>query len=124
MKKLIPVLSFISLTAALFSCAKENEQALAQNKNASCDLSNISFNADVKPILENECYACHTGSIASGGIVLDNYSGVKAAASGGRLVGAVSHTVGYVPMPLGRTRLSDCNVNTIKAWVNRGMLND
>jgi uncharacterized membrane protein len=124
MKKIISILSALLLLAVLFfACSKENEQAL-QNNHTACDTTAASYSAHVKPILENECYACHTSSIASGGIVLDTYSGVKTVASNGRLVGAVTHSSGFTPMPLGRTKISDCNINTIKAWVNRGMVNN
>jgi uncharacterized membrane protein len=124
MKKSVYTLSFVFLIVAINACSKENEQALQPKENGSCDTSNISYSVDVKPVLQKECYACHSTSIASGGIVLDNYNGVKAASSAGRLAGAVSHAAGYVPMPLGQARISDCSVNTIKAWINRGMINN
>jgi hypothetical protein len=84
-----------------------------------CDTINLTYTAHIAPILSNNCIGCHSGSNPSGNILLTNYSQVSAQASTGLLQAAVSHSAGTVAMPPGN-RLSDCNVNKIKAWANQG----
>jgi hypothetical protein len=45
-------------------------------------------------------------------------------ADNGKLVGAITHAAGFLPMPQSAPKLSDCNINKIKDWVNRGALNN
>lgn len=87
---------------------------------SNCDTSSVSFSADIMPILSDFCVSCHNASAPSGGVVLNTYNGVKAVADNGRLVGSVFHMPGFSPMPPSGTRLDECKLNKIKAWVNAG----
>ena len=87
-----------------------------------CDTANFKFNADIKPILASNCTGCHGGTAPTGGINLTDYTIVKQVALNGRLIGAVTHTLGYQPMPQNANKLSDYKIIQIKKWATAGAL--
>lgn len=89
-----------------------------------CKSENISYLNEVRPILDSGCLSCHNSGNPSGGVVLDNFNGVRAAAESGRLLGAISWTGPYQRMPLGGLQLSDCKIQQIETWINEGMKNN
>jgi len=93
------------------------------NCNCSCDPTQFTYAAIIQPIINNQCVGCHKPGSLSGNVDLSTYSGVKVQASNGKLVGSVSHTVGYAAMPKG-AKLSDCQIIQIKNWVDAGALNN
>ncbi len=100
-------------------------------KNNSCDQSSgecgkaISFKNDVQPILsKNNCLSCHGATSPSGGVVLSNHTGVSAKAKEGSLYGSISHQIGFSPMPSDILKISDCDIKTIKGWIDAGAKND
>jgi len=94
------------------------------NCGISCDTTQFKYAANVSTILGTYCLGCHSGSTPSGSIDLSTYANVKIVATNGRLVGSVSHTAGYSPMPKNASKLSDCQITQIKKWVNAGALNN
>jgi hypothetical protein len=123
MKKWLSSLALVIVVLFVtFSCSKKNEQELGVG--AVCDTNNMSYSADIIPILESICFSCHGNGLSENGINFDTYSGVKAVADNGKLVGAISHAAGFVAMPQSAPKLSDCNINKIKSWVNAGAANN
>jgi hypothetical protein len=89
-----------------------------------CDTAKaITYTADVKPILSNNCGAgnsCHNGAGSQSGIDLGTYAGAKAAALG-KLVSAITWDGTASNMPKGSTsKINDCSIAIIKKWVNTG----
>jgi ribosomal protein S16 len=95
-----------------------------KNCATTCDANVFSYSAAVKPILEANCVGCHNGPAAPLGIVLNTYTGVKAAATTGRLLGAIKHQTGFSPMPKGSSKLSDCKISQIEKWIQAGAPNN
>jgi uncharacterized membrane protein len=121
-KLLLLTLAISGAVLYLASCSKQSEDKL---KGATtCDTTNVSYSLQVVPILQNNCYSCHSGSTPPTGIKLDTYTSLKVFASNGFLSAAVQHTGTVTPMPYGLPQLPSCEVNTIVAWVNQGMLNN
>ncbi len=88
-------------------------------QSASCDtLSAISYSQKVVPLLQQYCYNCHSGGNPSGGIAMGTYATDKAIAVNGKLYGTITYASGYSPMPEGTGRLSDCQIATIKKWID------
>ena len=86
-----------------------------------CDTTNVQYATSIVPILQsNGCKSCHSGGAPSGNISLETYTQVRNVALDGRLLGAVSHSAGFTPMPQGGNKLTECNINKIRAWVNSG----
>ena len=130
MKKVL----IIGITSFLFiGCYYDKADVI--NPNAAfvgCDTTKVSYNTDIKPILSNNtCLTCHTGATSSGGnIALDDYASVKASATKGELLPAVRQdakcsvcAANYAPMPVGASKISDCNINKIAAWIHQGCNN-
>jgi Planctomycete cytochrome C len=93
------------------------------NCNCSCDPTEFTYAAIVQPIITNQCVGCHKPGSLGGNIDLSTYSLVKVQVDNGKLLGSISHAVGFVPMPQG-TKLSDCQITQIKNWIDAGAPNN
>ncbi|MBK6619934.1 MAG: hypothetical protein IPG32_03305 [Saprospirales bacterium] len=89
-----------------------------------CDTTGLTFSADIQPILQTNCISCHSGSAPSGNIDYSNYTGVKATITDNSLLGSVTHSYGYSPMPQGANKLSNCDIAILQAWVQSGAPNN
>jgi hypothetical protein len=107
----------------LSGCSKESADRL-EGGASTCDTANVSYAQQVVPILQNNCYSCHSGPNPSTGIALDSYANLKTFISNGFLVDAVTQNGLVTPMPYGLPELPSCEVNTIVAWVDQGALNN
>jgi hypothetical protein len=87
-----------------------------------CDTTAVSYSSTISLIFTTNCIGCHSAS-SSSTTKLDSYTGVKAAVTAGRLLGAIQHLTGYVQMPPSGS-LSTCNINKLKAWISKGALNN
>ncbi|HTE08671.1 MAG TPA: cytochrome c [Flavitalea sp.] len=134
MKKNI-IRSFIAMLICgifVISCSKKNEDTLPDPNdpndpgNTQCDTTNRKYATDVVPILQANCYRCHGSATntGSGGIVLENFDNLKAKATSGTLIGVLTHAAGFPQMPKDAAKLSDCDINTIRSWINNGTQNN
>ncbi|WP_242919864.1 hypothetical protein [Pontibacter liquoris] len=117
------------LGATLAACTSDNAedsdpQPKPQPQPQQCDTSNVTFSATLTPIFKANCYSCHSTAIATHGVVLDTYAGVKRQVDDGKLLGVITHAPGYPPMPQGGAKLSDCTIAKIKKWVDDGAPNN
>ena len=98
----------------------------AQNLNCDggCDTSNVTFNAVIKPIMQNKCQGCHQGTSPGGGVNLSTYLGVQGSAIDGSLLGSIEHGSGWSAMPKNSSKLPDCDIAKIRIWVNAGAPNN
>jgi hypothetical protein len=114
-KILIPVVTSIFLASG---CYYDKEQELY---GLNCDTTHVTYSSTLTNIFSNYgCLGCHVGGNPSGGINLENYTNVKAVANNGKLFGAVNHSPGFVPMPDGAAKMSSCDINKVKAWIDAG----
>jgi len=119
----------IFLVSALFisSCYYDKEDLLYGGANsAPCTdtTGTVSYVQKVVPLLQQYCYSCHTGSFPSGNALMGTYAADKAMAQNGKLYGTINHSAGYSPMPKGMAKMSNCQIITIKKWIDSGMLNN
>lgn len=92
--------------------------------------STVSYQTDVWPILKQNCRdACHNATYTGshGNFDMDEFSQVYLYATTGLggtsyIVGNIRHDAGFVPMPYSGGKLTDCQIATIKAWVEAGAL--
>ncbi len=108
----------------LVSCSKQSEDVLKGQVTVTCDTAGMKYSTNVLPILTANCYSCHANGIVNGGVSLDGYSSVVKQVSNGKLVAAITHAAGVVPMPYNGGKLSDCDIAIIKAWINEGTPNN
>lgn len=121
-----PFLLVIILLVTIASCSKENEETLRGSGNTipACDTVNMRLSSNVLPILTSNCFGCHGNGRAMGGVNLDTYANIRQTATSGSLLGVITHASGFSPMPKNAAKLSDCDINKIRAWINRGALNN
>jgi mono/diheme cytochrome c family protein len=115
--------TLVSLTA----CYYDHEEVLyGAGSNLPCtdSVGTVSYAQKVVPILQSNCYSCHTGGAPSGNQLMGTYAADKVMAQNGKLYGTISHAAGYSPMPKGGAKLSNCQIATIKKWIDGGMLNN
>lgn len=126
MKRILNIL-LILFVATIAGCYYNNEEKLYPVITNECDLSSVTFSGTIKPILQASCYTCHSNSNyfnSGGGIKMENYTDVQIMAKNGKLMGAVRHDNGYIPMPQSGGKLTDCEINQIQKWIDKGTLNN
>lgn len=116
-------LILFAISAFLISGCYYDKEDLLYGTN--CDVGTVTYSSTITGILNNYgCLGCHVGAIPSGGINLENYANVKAYADNGRLFGAINHSPGFVPMPDGAAKMSSCDIQKVKAWIDAGAPNN
>jgi hypothetical protein len=103
-----------------YSCLSDSEEELLTDIDA-CDTLQVTYSANIEPILATNCYSCHRTGIARGQVVLDNYASIKVYAQTGQLSGAIEHKPGFSPMPQDAGKLSDCEIAKVRAWIALGL---
>ena len=88
-----------------------------------CDTVDVSFAETIFPIFQANCIGCHNDQGAAGEIRLATHAGISSAANSGRLIPAIDHS-GPFDMPFGRPKLDQCDIDKIKAWINKGVPNN
>ncbi|MDO8929940.1 MAG: hypothetical protein Q7W54_13250 [Bacteroidota bacterium] len=108
-------------------CYYESEEKLYPVVSTDCDLTEVTFSGTIKPILQATCFTCHSNSNylnSGGGIKLENYADIKIMAGNGKLMGAVKHENGFIPMPQGGGKLTACEISQLQKWIDNGTLNN
>jgi hypothetical protein len=122
-EKSLYILSLLFIIS--FSSCYYDKEALLYPNQATCTIpTTVSYNVNVVPILQRECIACHSAAIANGNIRLDNYQTVYANVANNKLYGSISWTGGVSPMPKGGAKISQCNIDIIKKWIDAGAPNN
>lgn len=107
------------------SCYYDKESVLYPATPSTCSTpATVSYGQHVLPILQAKCYGCHSGVAPGGNIAMGTWAADNAIAVNGKLYGSVSWAAGYQPMPLGASKLSACNLEVIKKWVESGAPNN
>lgn len=124
MKKLI----LAALVLIFTGCYYENQEELYGKPGGDCDPTMAMYSMDILPILQTNCYSCHSAAAVAGGDGGGNnfevFSVLQTLALNGKLVGSVDHQTGFIPMPQFGNKLSNCDISKIKLWVNSGALNN
>ena len=116
------------LAFMVYSCTKSGGSADDDNNpppppgGNNCDTANMKYATNIVPILQNNCYRCHGSATSSGslGIVLEGYDNIRPYAESGTLIGVITHATGYTPMPGDGGKLSDCDINKVRSWIDHG----
>jgi uncharacterized membrane protein len=89
---------------------------------SACDTAVSGFSSTIQPMMTKYCVGCHAYPNAGAGVDLSSPLGVKNAINQG-LMKSLDHT-GYYPMPKGGSKLSDCEINQVRKWIQKGAPND
>ena len=104
---------------AFVSCDKDDDPMEMDD----CDTTDVTYSNTVSGIFNASCATagCHVdGNEMSAFFSLEGYEKSKTAAEFGRMVGAIKHTEGFSPMPKGGSKLDDCDIEKVEAWINAG----
>ena len=123
MKRRIINLLFVVLLG-ISSCYYDNEEELYPA--GICLTNNMSLQNNILPILERNCYVCHSISSASNtsNVTLEGYTELMKYVSSGKLMGAIRREDGYPAMPQNASKLKDCDIAKIEQWIADGALNN
>ncbi len=99
-----------------FSCTEDKIKSPA-----SCDVTGVTFSKDVLPIIQKRCYSCHGNGQNQGGVNLDGHAKISTSP---KLYASIAHLPGAEPMPIGGSKLPQCEIDKIKAWLDAGAPNN
>ena len=91
--------------------------------NCYCDENQFTYSSTIQSLLFRNCVGCHNPNSLNGNVNLSTYTATKVEVNNGKLLGSVTHTTGYIPMP-SSGKLSDCEILQITNWINAGSLNN
>ncbi|HRG65881.1 MAG TPA: hypothetical protein PLV12_08750 [Saprospiraceae bacterium] len=109
---------FISLLF-LNACYYDNEEELYPDV-GTCITDSMSYQADIYPIINNNCLGCHNSSAVQGGIDISNYELLTPYIESGSLLKSIKHESGYSAMPKDAGKMSECQIAKIDAWISQG----
>lgn len=116
--------------AAAFTQAQKDivykwiQQGAKNNACNDCDTTVFTYSAAVAPLMNTFCKGCHNPTSLGGGIDVSTYTAVKAIAANGKLMGSITHASGFIAMPQGSAKLSDCRIRQVQKWITAGSLNN
>jgi hypothetical protein len=116
--------------AAAFTQAQKDiiykwiQQGAKNNACNDCDTTSFTYSLAISPLMNTFCKGCHNPSSLGGGIDVSTYAAVKTIAANGKLVGSITHASGYIAMPQGGNKISDCRITQVKKWIAAGTLNN
>ncbi|HJW31334.1 MAG TPA: hypothetical protein VJ508_19030 [Saprospiraceae bacterium] len=114
----------ILMVGMVFSTACYYDVAERLYPATACITTNMTYQGDIKPILETNCYVCHSAAANNGNVTLEGYPALKNYVDNGKLLGAIKHQSGFSPMPQNANPLSTCDQSKIEQWINDGALNN
>ncbi len=104
------------------SCYYDNEEDLYPGSD--CVTTGMSLQTDIAPILQRNCYSCHSAAANTANITVEGHSELIKHVTSGRLLGAIRHEPGFKPMPQGAPKLLACDIAKIESWVADGAPNN
>ena len=89
-----------------------------------CSTTDMSYQTDILPILQNNCYQCHDAANNFGGITLEGFDQIKTFVNNNQLLGVIRHEAGFSPMPKNSAKLLECEIEKIESWITNGAPNN
>lgn len=83
----------------------------------------LTYNANIKSIIDDNCASCHSGKNPAHNIDLSNYESVKLATTKPHFMGSINHEKGFDKMPAGQAKLDEATIKKINCWILSGAPN-
>lgn len=117
-------IKLFTISLLLFNCSSSGDEPMSQPNNPDPDpdpnSSSITYNANVRAIINNNCTSCHGDPTTnSAPMSLITYTQVKGAVETRGLINRINDTDN--PMPQNGL-MSQANRDLIQQWVNDGLL--
>lgn len=117
------ILLLVAFFGICFSaCYYDNAEELYPTN--PCDLTDITYSADIVPIIDQSCNVCHSQALNLGNVTLEGYDNIKVYVDNGKFLSSILHDGQASPMPKGGDQLPDCEINKIQTWLNAGAPNN
>ncbi len=107
------------------------QQGAPDNSCNSCDTTNVTYNAVIKPIFQNKCNGCHGGfnpgdGLPAGGLDLTQWSSCNTIATNSLLERSIKHlgNVSAMPPYVDGSYLPACDIYKLMIWVRQGAPNN
>ena len=110
--KNIKFLLLLTISLSIFSCSTSVIEEVIIT-------APITYNVDVKVIIDNNCISCHGGTSPSAGLNLETYTSLRNSTENGNLLTRINSASN--PMPQGG-KMSPDLIATIEEWANQGYL--
>lgn len=122
MKKKLFRITLLNFILLLFGCTAVSEEDLVD---ATPIPETITFNVNVKPIIDNNCIICHSNPPQNGApMPLVSYENVKEAVQNRNLIGRISSEDPAFMMPFGGPRLPQNLIDIIIQWNEDGLIEE
>ena len=112
----------IAMTLGMTACYYDSEEGLYPD--TGCVTDNMSYTTHVAPILQRNCYSCHSAAAYTANITLEGHAKLMQYVTSGELLGAINHKAGFSPMPQNASKLIACDIAKIEQWVAVGAPNN
>ncbi len=125
MKKIVIIAAFALIATGCYN--DKADKLYPTGPAVVCDTASaISYASDLTPIFATNCSlsGCHDAATAGGGYDFSKIADIQRAVANNRLIGDINWQSGYIAMPLGKPKLSDCEINKITRWALRGAKNN
>jgi len=124
-KNVIKILTISILASVFVSCTSTNEEDYFEDP--VCDSALVDrdtivvYYDDLTYIFSGICQQCHSPELTyRQGIIMDSYENVVSSINTGKVLPAIMHEGSY-KMPNNLPKLSDCEIQKIDVWIERGM---
>ncbi len=122
MKRNLLQMILLSSMMILMGCTAASEEDLID---ATPIPEALTFNEDVKPIIDNNCITCHSNPPQNGApMPLVSYENVKEAVQNRNLIGRISSQNPAFLMPFGGQRLPQNLIDIIIQWNEDGLIEE
>jgi uncharacterized membrane protein len=118
------ILKYIFTVAGLLiiSCSNDAENDLIEVVDQETP---ISYNVNVRPILNNNCVSCHSNPTQNGApFPLTNYNEVLTRAQNGQLFTSINRQTGQASAMPPSGRMPQATIDLIEQWIQEGGLED
>src|SRR5687767_2359941 len=112
------LLCFLALTGCYYDVEENLYPA------TDCVTTNLSFQTNIEPIFQRNCYSCHSAAANTANVTLQGHTELMKHVTSGRLLGAIKHQPGFTPMPQGAQKMQDCDIAKIEQWITDGAPNN
>ncbi|MEZ5014513.1 MAG: c-type cytochrome domain-containing protein [Chitinophagales bacterium] len=121
---------WMTASTLLHSCYYDSREELFGGN--TCDTTNVTYSLNILPILEAQCYSCHSEANANaqgGGNNLEGYVNLSDFITPNDPENSLLYqSVAWIPgtsfMPKGGQKLSSCELAQIRTWIVEGATNN
>lgn len=102
------------LSAFIVACGDDDEPTPV-----ACDTADLTYTNYAGAIIDASCATagCHIDATLAGGFSMEGYENTKLVIGFNKIIGTINHFENFVPMPLGGSKLDDCTIDKLTAWI-------